>query len=81
LKLLLDNLQHVKAHTGEKRYIEKLIESLPPETMRRLLIQEIRSSSAPDNGKEIIVPEGVTEIGDAAFKECLSLERVQLHIH
>lgn len=78
LKLVLETLQHVKAHTGEARYIAKLIESLPPDTMRRLVIQGEVIEKCADHGKEIVVPEGVVEIGDYAFKECLQLEHVRL---
>lgn len=78
LQLILDTLQHVKAHTGEARYIHKLIESLPPDTMHRLVIQDDIIQKCADHGSEIVVPEGITEIADFAFKECLQLEKVAL---
>lgn len=78
LKLVLEHLQHVKAHTGERRYIQRLIESLPPDTMRRLLIEDDTIVKCADNGQEIVVPDGIRVIGDQAFKECLKLERVVL---
>jgi len=78
LQLILDNLQHVKAYTSEPRYVDKLVVSLPPETMRRLVIEDGVVVSCQDNGANLIVPEGVTAIGPAAFKECLQLEHVEL---
>lgn len=78
LKLILDNLQHVKAYTNERRYVQKLIESLPPETMRRLSITDGVVTRCEDNGHAIEVPEGVTEIGPGAFKECLQLRSITL---
>lgn len=76
LRLILDNLQHVKAHTGERRYVQKLIESLPPETMHRLLIEDGVVQECADHGKEIVIPDGVRAVGPRAFKECLQLQRV-----
>lgn len=78
LKLILDNLQHVKAYTNERRYVDKLIASLPPETMRRLRIEDGVVTRCEDNGRSIEVPEGVREIGPGAFKECLQLQAVTL---
>lgn len=78
LKLILDNLQHVKAYTNERRYVQKLIESLPPETMRRLSITDGVVTRCEDNGHTIEVPEGVREIGPGAFKECLQLRSITL---
>lgn len=78
LKLILETLQHVKAHTGEARYIRKLVESLPPDTMRRLVVEDGVISKCADHGSQIIVPDGITAIGDDAFKECIQLESVEL---
>lgn len=78
LKLILDNLQHVKAYTNERRYVDKLIASLPPETMRRLRIEDGVVRRCEDNGRSIEIPEGVREIGPGAFKECLQLQSVSL---
>lgn len=77
LRLILENLQHVKAHSGERRYINKLIQSLPPETMRRLLIQNDVLIKCSDNGRDIAIPEGVRSVGPAAFMECVGLERIE----
>ncbi len=78
LKLVLEHLQHVKAHSGEQRHVQRLIDSLPPETMRRLVIKDGVVIRCADNGSQIVVPDGVTEIGDGAFKGCLQLEQVVL---
>ncbi|WP_026909785.1 leucine-rich repeat protein [Patulibacter minatonensis] len=78
LKLVLENLQHVKAHTGEDKYVQRLIKSLPPDTMRRLIIEDGIVTSCADNGTDVLVPEGITGIGEAAFKECVKLQRVTL---
>lgn len=78
LKLILDNLQHVKAYTNERRYVDKLMASLPPETMRRLRVVDGVVTRCEDNGRSIEVPEGVREIGPGAFKECLQLQSVVL---
>jgi len=78
LKLVLEHLQHVKAHTGEPKYIEKLARSLPPDTMRRLLVEDGTVVHCADNGDQIIVPDGVTTIGDRAFKGCEQLRDIVL---
>lgn len=76
LKMILENLQHVKGASINKdaRYIDKLIGSLPVETMRSLSIDDGVLTRCKDGSREITVPSDVKIIGDSAFKNCEKLE-------
>ena len=79
-KMILENLQHVKGSTIDKdsRYIDKLIASLPIETMRSLSIEDGVLIRCKDGSSVISVPEDVSVIGEGAFKNCEKLETLKL---
>ena len=76
LKMILENLQHVKGSSVNKdaKYIDKLISSLPVETMRCLSIEDGVVVHCKDGSKDIAIPEDVRAIGSGAFKNCENLE-------
>ncbi|MBQ2757378.1 MAG: leucine-rich repeat protein [Clostridia bacterium] len=80
LKMILENLQHVKGAAIDKdpRYIDKLIASLPPETMRSLAIEGDVLVRCKDGSSTLSVPEGVRVVGKSAFKNCEKLERLDI---
>ena len=80
LKMVLENLQHVKGLHFERdnihRYIKKLIVSLPIETMRSLDIEDGTLRKCKDGSTAITVPSGVNIIDADAFKNCEKLESI-----
>lgn len=80
LKMILENLQHVKGASIDKdaRYIDKLIASLPTETMRSLKIENDVLLRCKDGSRIIDIPEGVRVIGKGAFKNCEKLEEIHI---
>lgn len=83
LKLLLENLQHVRgdrAGSSDKQ-MAKLLSSLPQEAMRALTVQDGVLVKCKDGSSRITIPADVTEIGPAAFKACEKLEEVILGEH
>ncbi len=80
LKMILENLQHVKgaAITKDAKYIDKLISSLPTETMRSLSIDDGVLLRCKDGSSVISVPDDVRVIGNGAFKNCEKLEVLDL---
>ncbi|MBQ8529394.1 MAG: leucine-rich repeat protein [Clostridia bacterium] len=80
LKMILENLQHVKGSSIDKdaRYIDKLIASLPVETMRSLSIEEDVLVRCKDGSRVISIPEEVRVIGAGAFKNCEKLENLEI---
>lgn len=80
LKLVLENLQHVKGASlnRDSRYLDKLISSLPPETMRSLHIEEDTLLRCKDGSSTLSVPDGVRVIGAGAFKNCEKLEALDI---
>ncbi|MBE6959410.1 MAG: TIR domain-containing protein [Ruminococcaceae bacterium] len=80
LKLILENLQHVKGGSIQKdtRYLDKLIASLPPETMRSLQIDTDVLLRCKDGSNRLTVPDGVRVIGAGAFKNCEKLEKLDV---
>ena len=78
LSMILDNLQHVNGLNvdTEDKYIKKLIDSLPIETMRSLDIADGVLSKCKDGSKVIRIPDCVEVIEYAAFKECEKLEEI-----
>lgn len=78
LKMILENLQHVKGSSINKdsKYIDKLILSLPVETMRSLSIEDGVLTRCKDGSREITIPEEVRVIGKGAFKNCEKLEAI-----
>lgn len=77
LKMILENLQHLKNNTNEK-YIYKLISGLPIETMRSLQTEGDVLIKCKDGSSSIKIPTGVRTIGNNAFKNCESLEKIDL---
>ncbi len=80
LKMILENLQHVKGTTIDKdsKYIDKLIKSLPIETMRSLSIDDGILVRCKDGSRQIAVPSEVRLIGQGAFKNCEKLENLEI---
>jgi len=79
LKLILENLQHVKgALAHDSRYLDKLISSLPTETMRSLDVEDDVLVHCKDGSRKLVVPEEVRVIGSGAFKNCERLESLQI---
>ncbi len=78
LKMILENLQHVKGvgTAGEDRYIKRLVEGLPIETMRSLDVEGDTLVKCKDGSVSLSVPAGVRVIGQGAFKNCEKLERL-----
>ena len=80
LKMILENVQHVKGSVNSdlEKYTKKLVSGLPVETMRSLQVEDGVLVACKDGSTELTIPEDVTVIGRAAFKNCEKLE--QLHI-
>lgn len=80
LKMILENLQHVKGASTQSsdKYVKKLIDSLPIETMRSLQTEDNVLVSCKDGSPALSIPEGITVIGSGAFKNCDKLERIDL---
>lgn len=79
LKMILDNLQHVKSdRIDNEKYLAKLVASLPIEAMRALDIRDGVLVRCKDGSPTIKIPAGVTEIGPSAFKNCEKLESIDL---
>ncbi len=80
LKMILENLQHVKGSAIEKdsRYLDKLIAGLPTETMRSLDIRDGVLVKCKDGSRALTIPSDVTVIGEGAFKNCEKLEKLDL---
>lgn len=80
LKMILENLQHVKGSSIDKdeKYIDKLISSLPIETMRSLSIDDGVLTRCKDGSHIISIPDGVRVIGKSAFKNCEKLEQLEI---
>ena len=78
LKMILENLQHVDGTYGKaaEKYINKLIQSLPIETMRSLHTDGDVLVRCKDGSPFISIPEGIKTIGNEAFKNCYKLERI-----
>ena len=80
LKMVLENLQHVKgtALEGDTKYIDKLIDSLPTETMRSFSIEDDVLVRCKDGSSHLTVPSNVRIIGKGAFKNCEKLEKLDV---
>lgn len=80
LTMILENLQHVKSENifEGKKYMSKLIDSLPIETMRTLKIEDGILVKCKDGSASLTIPDDVVEIGDGAFKNCEKLETIEL---
>ncbi len=80
LKMILENLQHVKGASALKdgRYLDKLIASLPTETMRSLHIEDGVLIRCKDGSTSLTIPSDVQIVGEGAFKNCEKLEHLNL---
>ncbi len=80
LKMILENLQHVKniSITKDSRHIDKLIASLPTETMRSFHIDGDVLIRCKDGSSFLELPSEVRIVGEGAFKNCEKLERLEI---
>ena len=78
LKMILENLQHISgnAAASHKKYLQKLVSSLPIEAMKALHMEGDVLVKCKDGSPEIRIPKEVAAIGNAAFKNCEKLERI-----
>ena len=78
LKMILENLQHVTgtAVAANKKYLQKLVSSLPIEAMKALHMEGDVLVKCKDGSPEIRIPKDVVAIGNSAFKNCEKLERL-----
>lgn len=80
LKMILENLQHVKGAVSDdlEKYVMKLCEGLPIETMRSLTVENGVLVACKDGSRELKVPENVHTVGNGAFKNCEKLEHLEI---
>ncbi len=80
IKMIFDTIQHVKSENifESDKYVKKLIDSLPDETMRSLKVTDGVLVKCKDASPHITVPSDVKEIGAAAFKNCEKLKTVDI---
>ena len=80
LKMILENLQHVKSMslTKDTRYLDKLIASLPTETMRSLSVENSVLIRCKDGSNALSIPSDVRVVGEGAFKNCEKLEQLDI---
>ena len=80
IRMIFDNLQHVKSENifDNEKYIAKLIDSLPIETMRSLNVTSGVLVKCKDGSPSLSIPSDVVEIGEASFKNCEKLEHIEL---
>ena len=77
LKMILENLQHVKGvNVSSDKYIYKLISGLPIETMKSLETDGDVLTKCKDGSTSLTIPTGVKVIGEGAFKNCEKLEKL-----
>lgn len=76
-EILLANTHHSTAENLE-RLVRGLVRDLPPAAMDRLTLEEGRLLKCEDNGRSIVVDEGVTVICAAAFKGRRMLHHITL---
>ena len=81
LKMILENLQHLKGNVVEKdddKHLMKLIEGLPIETKRSLSSNNFVITECKDGSKDIKIHAGLIAIGEGAFKDIISMESIEL---
>lgn len=79
LKMILENLQHVKGSAAsDEKYINKLISGLPIECMRSLQTENGVLIKCKDGSVTLTVPEDVHTLGESSFKNCEKLEQLDL---
>jgi len=78
LKMVLENLQHVKGYSAKEneRLVDKLVESLPIESMHTLQIEDGILKKCKDGSEEIVLDDSIKIIGTSAFKHCVKLESI-----
>lgn len=81
LKMVLENLQHLKGDVvekGDEKHIRKLIDGLPFETKRSLRSNNHVITECRDGSKNIRINPGLVAIGEGAFKDCITMETIEL---
>ncbi len=80
LKMILENLQHTKSISVGKssHYLDKLISSLPTETMRSFNIEGDVLIRCKDGSSSLELPPEVRVVGAGAFKNCEKLENLEI---
>ena len=80
LKMILENIQHVKGFDGEnfERYVQKMIAGLPTETMRSFQIESNTLVRCKDGSTRINIPDDVTIVGRGAFRNCEKLVELDI---
>lgn len=80
IRMIFDNLQHVKSENifESEKYLAKLIDSLPIETMRALNITDGVLIKCKDGSPNLSIPSDVTTIGESSFKNCEKLETINI---
>lgn len=81
LKMVLENLQHLKGdiiEKGDEKHLRKLIEGLPFETKRSLRSNNYVITKCMDGSKNIRINPGLVAIGEGAFKDCTTMETIEL---
>ena len=76
-QILLANTHHVTAENMDK-LVKSMVRDLPAVTMDRLTTEGTLLKKCEDNGKSIVVDEGIKEICDEAFKGRRALQSIQL---
>lgn len=79
LRMIFDNLQHVKAeYVDQDKYLNKLISSLPNEAVKSLKIKDGVLIKCKDGSPNIKLTNDVIHIDKKAFRNCENLEEISL---
>lgn len=82
LKMILQNIQHMKGYVEDpeerERHLNKLIEGLPVSTKRNLTSNNKVITKCNDGNTEITIDPNLIAIGEGAFKDCITLEKISL---
>lgn len=76
-QILLSNTHHSTTDNIDK-LIKGMVRDLPAVTMDRLTIEDCVLKKCEDNGKSIVVDEGIVEICAEAFKNRRALHKIEL---
>lgn len=75
--ILLSNTHHSTANDMQK-LIKSMVRDLPAVAMDRLTTEDDKLKKCEDNGKDIIIDEGIHIICDSAFKNRRALQYIEL---